>query len=53
LGVVDIVIKAILRHSDVAATRESYIKRDGIDPELGRNAVPGNPFMQPLCNVAW
>jgi integrase len=33
LGVVDIVIQAILRHSNVAVTRESYIKRDGIDPQ--------------------
>jgi hypothetical protein len=33
LGVVDIVIQAILRHSDVAVTRESYSKRDGIDPQ--------------------
>ena len=32
LGVADIVIQAILRHSDVAVTRESYIQRDGIDP---------------------
>ena len=28
-----IVIQAILRHSDVAVTREAYIKRDGIDPQ--------------------
>jgi integrase len=33
LGVVDIVIQAILRHSDVAVTREAYIKRDGVDPQ--------------------
>ena len=32
LGVADIVIQAILRHSDVAVTRESYIRRDGVDP---------------------
>jgi integrase len=33
LGVSDIVIQAILRHSDVSVTRESYIKRDGVDPQ--------------------
>ncbi|MGB9104787.1 MAG: hypothetical protein WCC59_08515 [Terriglobales bacterium] len=27
----DIVIQAILRHSDVSATRESHSKRDGVD----------------------
>jgi len=31
IGVADIVIQAILRHSDVAVTRESYILRDGVD----------------------
>lgn len=31
LGVQDIVIQAILRHSDVGVTRESYIKRHGVD----------------------
>jgi integrase len=33
LSVADIVIQAILRHSNVAVTRESYIKRDGVDPQ--------------------
>jgi integrase len=33
LGVADIVIQAILRHSNVAVTRESYIVRDGVDPQ--------------------
>jgi integrase len=33
LSVPDIVIQAILRHSDVTVTRESYIKRDGVDPQ--------------------
>lgn len=33
LGVADIVIQAILRHSNVAVTRESYIMRDGVDPQ--------------------
>ena len=31
LGVSDIVIQAILRHSDVAVTRQSYIKHTGVD----------------------
>jgi hypothetical protein len=29
--VADIVIQAILRHSDVSVTRKSYIKRDAVD----------------------
>lgn len=33
LGVADMTIQAILRHSNVAVTRESYIKRDGLDPQ--------------------
>jgi integrase len=31
LGVADIVIQAILRHSDVSVTRQAYIKSDGVD----------------------
>jgi integrase len=31
LGISDIVIQAILRHSDVSVTRQSYIKRTGVD----------------------
>ncbi len=31
LGVADIVIQAILRHSDVSVTWQSYIKRDAVD----------------------
>ena len=31
IGVADIVIQAILRHSDVSVTRQSYILRDGVD----------------------
>jgi integrase len=31
LGVADIVIQAILRHSDVSVTRRAYIKNDGVD----------------------
>jgi integrase len=33
LKVPDITIQAILRHSDVAVTRRSYIKTSGVDPE--------------------
>ena len=33
LKVQDITIQAILRHSDVAVTRRSYIKTSGVDPE--------------------
>jgi len=31
LGVADIVIQAILRHSDVGVTQAAYIKNDGMD----------------------
>src|SRR5512142_1560998 len=31
LGVADLVIQAILRHSDVSVTRQAYIKRDSAD----------------------
>lgn len=31
-GVADIVIQAILRHSDVLVTRLAYIKNDAVDP---------------------
>jgi integrase len=33
LGVADIVIQAILRHSNVEVTREAYIDRDALDPQ--------------------
>jgi hypothetical protein len=33
LGITDIVIQAILRHSNVSVTRASYIKNDGVDPQ--------------------
>jgi integrase len=33
LGIRDIVIQAILRHSNVSVTRASYIKNDGVDPQ--------------------
>ena len=33
LGIPDIVIQAILRHSNVSVTREPYIKRNGVDPQ--------------------
>ena len=32
LGIADIVIQAILRHSDVSVTRQAYIKNDAVDP---------------------
>jgi integrase len=32
LGVADIVIQVILRHSDVGVTRQAYIKNDAVDP---------------------
>lgn len=32
IGVADIVIQAILRHSDVSVTRQAYIKNDAVDP---------------------
>jgi hypothetical protein len=47
LGVQDIVIQAILRHSDVAVTRESYIKRDGADP---RSLAAMKALENELCN---
>jgi integrase len=47
LGVQDIVIQAILRHSDVAVTRESYIKRDGADP---RSVAAMKALENELCN---
>ena len=31
LGIADVVIQAILRHSDVSVTRQAYIKNDGTD----------------------
>lgn len=31
LGIADVVIQAILRHSDVSVTRKAYIKSDGVD----------------------
>jgi integrase len=33
LGIHDIVILAILRHSNVSVTRASHIKDDGVDPQ--------------------
>ena len=32
LGIEDIVIAAILRHSDVSVTRKAYIQSSGVDP---------------------
>jgi len=33
LGIADIVIQAILRHSNVSVTRAAYIKNDSVDPQ--------------------
>jgi hypothetical protein len=33
LGIHDIVIQAILRHSNVSVIRASYIKNNGVDPQ--------------------
>jgi integrase len=33
LGVADIVIQAILRHSNVSVTRASYVLNDAVDPQ--------------------
>ena len=47
LGVADIVIQAILRHSDVSVTRQAYIKNDGVDP---RSLEAMKVLEQPVCN---
>jgi integrase len=51
LGVPDIVIQAILRHSDVEATRQS-LHRSGCrpSPEFNRHAGPADAGVQPMCN---
>lgn len=33
LGIADIVIQVMLRHSDVSITRQAYIKNDAVDPQ--------------------
>ncbi len=48
LGVPDIVIQAILRHSSVTVTRESYIKRDGVDaPSIAAMKALENAWCAP------
>jgi integrase len=47
LGVADIVIQAILRHSDVSVTRSAYIKNDGIDP---RSLAAMEALESAVCN---
>lgn len=51
LGVADIVIQAILRHSNVAVTRDSYIIRDAVDPQsLAAMQALDNAILQLQCN---
>ena len=51
LGIADIVIQAILRHSDVSVTRLAYIKNDGVDSRsLAANGGLGFGRMQLTCN---
>jgi integrase len=47
LGISDIVIQAILRHSTVEVTRESYIKRDGVDT---RSLAAMKALEKMVCN---
>lgn len=47
LGVADIVIQAILRHSDVSVTRSAYIKNDGVDP---RSLAAMETLESAVCN---
>jgi integrase len=47
LGVPDIVIQAILRHSEVSVTRNAYIKRSGVD-KPSRDAMTA--LEQLVCN---
>jgi integrase len=47
LGVADIVIQAILRHSDVSVTRSAYIKNDGLDP---RSLAAMKTLESAVCN---
>ena len=43
-------IQAILWHSDIAVTRESYIKRDGADP---RRLAAMKALEDKRCNPLW
>jgi integrase len=47
LGVADIVIQAILRHSDVSVTRQAYIKNDAVDP---RSLAAMKTLELAICN---
>ena len=47
LGVADIVIQAILRHSDVSVTRQAYIKTDAADP---RSLAAMQALETAVCN---
>lgn len=47
LGVDDIVIQAILHHSDVSVTRQAYIKNDGVDP---RSLAAMDALELAVCN---
>ena len=47
LGIADIVIQAILRHSDVSVTRQAYIKNDGVDP---RSIAAMEALETAVCN---
>ena len=45
--VADIVIQAILRHSDVSVTRQAYIKNDAVDP---RSLAAMEALESAVCN---
>jgi integrase len=47
LGVADIVIQAILRHSDVSVARQAYIKNDAVDP---RSLAAMEMLETAICN---
>ena len=47
LGVADIVIQAILRHSNVSVTRAAYIKNDAVDP---RSLAAMEALESAVCN---
>jgi integrase len=46
LGVADVVIQAILRHSDVSVTRAAYIKNDAVD----RRSLAAMEVLESACN---
>jgi hypothetical protein len=47
LGISDIVIQAILRHSNVSVIREAYIKNDAVDP---RSLAAMDALESAVCN---